>query len=328
MADLTPFDRSQPQPVPLVPLSGGGWYGMHLLSSLTSFVGRAQEVAAIVELVRQRDVRLVTLTGPGGVGKTRLALAVASELGAHFADGVRVVPLAPIQEPDLVGPTIAQALGVRDVDGQTLTERLAIVLRDAELLLVVDNFEHLLGGAPFVGDLLRACPRLAVLATSRERLRLGGEREFPVLPLPLPERSALGAAEALGENAAIRLFVERAREVEPAFALTGENAAAVAEVCRRLDGLPLAIELAAARSKVLPPEALLRRLERRLPLLVGGSRDAPARQRTLRDAIAWSHDLLEPKEQALFRRLAVFVGGFTLEAAEVVAGGGGGGGGG
>jgi predicted ATPase/DNA-binding CsgD family transcriptional regulator len=295
--------------------------GAPLPAPLTSFVGREREVAEVADLLRRPDVRLVTLTGPGGVGKTRLALAVAAELAPDFADGAAFVPLAPLADPALVLPTVAAALGVREAGDRPPAAGLVEALRERALLLVLDNFEHVLAAAPPVADLLAGCPGLRVLATSRVRLRLRGEREVPVQPLGLPDPERLPSVEELAEIEAARLFVERARDVRPGFALTEANAAAVSEICRRLDGLPLALELAAARTKVLPPAALLTRLERRLPLLTGGAADLPYRQRTLRDTIAWSHDLLSPEEQALFRRLAVFAGGCSLEAAEAAAGG-------
>jgi predicted ATPase/class 3 adenylate cyclase len=289
----------------------------------TPFIDREREVPAVRGLLARQEVRLLTLTGPAGTGKTRLALQVAAEALDEFADGVYFVPLAPISDPGLVVPAVAQALGVREVAGHALVEGLHEALRARpRLLLVLDNFEQVLGAAPRVAALLAACPRLNVLVTSRAVLHLAGEHDFPVPPLTLPERRTLPPLERLAQYEAVRLLLERARAALPDFAITDANAPAVAEICHRLDGLPLALELAAARVRHLSPQALLARLERRLPLLTGGPRDLPARHRTLRGAIAWSYDLLGPEEQALFRRLAVFAGGCTLEAAEAVCGAG------
>ncbi|CAA9541854.1 MAG: Adenylyl cyclase class-3/4/guanylyl cyclase / Disease resistance domain-containing protein / Tetratricopeptide repeat-containing protein / Transcriptional regulator, LuxR family, partial [uncultured Thermomicrobiales bacterium] len=284
----------------------------------TSFVGREREVAAVRDLVRQDGVRLVTLTGPGGVGKTRLALEVASDLGQAFADGVCFVALAPLADAALVPAAIAGALGLREAGDRPLAERLAAFLATQDLLLLLDNVEGVVAAAPAVAMLLAACPRVTVLATSRVPLNVTGEQRFPVPPLALPDPARVRSAAEVAEVAAVRLFCARARAVRPDFALTDEDAAAVAAVCARLDGLPLAIELAAARSTVLPPSALLARLSPSLGHLTGGPRDQPDRLRTLRGAIAWSHDLLSADERALFRRLAVFAGGCTLEAAEAV----------
>jgi predicted ATPase len=260
----------------------------------------------------------VTFTGPGGTGKTRLALQVTAELLDQFAEGVFFVDLAPIREPGLVAATIAQTLGVREEAGKPLIDVLKAHLRDKQLLLLLDNFEQVLAAAPEVSDLLASCPRLKVLVTSRSALNLRGEHELPVPPLSLPDPAHLPPLAALSQYAAVELFIQRAVAVQPEFAVTNESAPAVAEICHRLDGLPLAIELAAARIRLFPPESLLARLGSRLKLLTEGARDLPARQQTLRRAIGWSYDLLGKTEQCLFRRLSVFIGGWTLEAAEAV----------
>jgi predicted ATPase/transcriptional regulator with XRE-family HTH domain len=281
-----------------------------------ALVGRSEEVAALAALL-EGGARLVTVTGPGGVGKTRLALAVAHGMTRQCAGGAWLVDLAPLRDPASVPAAVAHVLGVRQAGSQPILNTLIGALRERELVVVLDNCEHLLGAAPAVAALVAACPGLRVVATSRERLRLAAEREFPLGPLALSP-APLSGAGVPAVSPAVALFAERARAVSPGFVLTGDNVAAVAEVCRRLDGLPLAIELAAARVKLLPPPALLARLRERLQLLTGGARDLPARQRTMRDAIAWSHELLDGAEQALFRRLSVFVGGCTLEAVEAL----------
>jgi predicted ATPase len=281
-------------------------------------IDREQELAQAKTLLQEEDVGLVTLTGPGGVGKTRLAIQVAAELASQFADGVAFVSLASLKDPDLVELTVARALQVSEANGQSIGERLLEYLRPRQLLLLLDNAEQLLSAAPLATRLLDAAPRLTLLVTSREPLRVRDERVVPVLPLALPDTEHLPDLATLAQVPAVALFVERVREVKPDFALTADNAQAIAEICRRLDGLPLALELAAARSTVLPPEALLARLEQRLPLLTRGARDLPQRQQTLRNTIAWSYDLLDESDKALFRRLAVFAGDFTLEAAEAV----------
>jgi predicted ATPase len=293
--------RPAPVPVPRSPL-----------------IDREQEVALVRDLLQREDVGLVTLTGTGGVGKTRLAIQVAADLASRFADGVAFVSLASLKDPELVELTVARALGVSDADGQSIGERLREYLRPRQLLLLLDNAEQLLSAAPLATRLLDAAPRLTLLVTSREPLRVRDERVVPVLPLALPDAESLPDLDTLAQVPAVALFVERVREVKPDFVLTADNAQAVAEICRRLDGLPLALELAAARSTVLPPAALLARLAHRLPLLTHGARDVPQRQQTLRNTIAWSYDLLNESDKALFRRLAVFVGDFTLEAVEAV----------
>jgi predicted ATPase len=287
----------------------------------TPMVGRETELKAARALLLRTDVRLVTLLGPGGIGKSRIALELAATLQQDFSDGVVFVPLAAIGDPALFVPTVAHALGLRETGGKPLLESLKETLRDKELLLVLDNFEQLLEAAPLVAELLAAAPGLEVLVTSRAALRLSGEHEFPVPPLSLPEAREEADVERLSQSEAVRLFVERAQAVKPDFALTGENAAAVAEITRRLDGLPLALELAAARLRMLPPQALLARMARRLALLTGGARDLPLRQRTLKGTIDWSYSLLDEGEKLLLARLAVFSGGSALQAAESVCGG-------
>jgi predicted ATPase/class 3 adenylate cyclase len=285
----------------------------------TPFLGRERETSDVVSLLQRNDVHLLTLGGPGGTGKTRLALQAAADLLDDFADGVFFVPLASLTDPALVLSTIASTLGVHEEGGQPLAERFRDFLVTKQLLLVLDNLEHLVDAAPAIGELLATSPRLKVLATSRMPLRLRGEREYPVPSLGLPRRKPPPPPEQLSQYEAVRLFIDRAQAVKPDFTISNENAPALAEICHRLDGLPLAIELAAARVRMLPPPAMLARLEQRLPLLTGGARDAPARQQTLRNTIAWSYDLLEPEEQQLFRRLAVFAGGASFEAVEAVA---------
>ncbi len=285
---------------------------------LTSLIGREREIAAVGALLCDKGGQLVTLVGPGGVGKTRLALRVAAEVADNFPDGVTFVSLAPISDPHAVGSTIAQALSMRGAGNGSLMDRLSAHLSDRRLLLVLDNFEQVSEAAPLVAELLGVCPNLNILATSRGSLRVSGERQYQVPPLALDPPRQTSSAGQPAESEAIRLFVERAQAVNPDFVLTPGSAMAAGEICRRLDGLPLAIELAGAGVKMLQPEAMLMRLDRRLPLLTGGPRDMPARQQTLRAAIAWGYDLLSPMEQALFRWLAVFVGGCPLTGAEAV----------
>ena len=302
-----------------------------LPTPLTSFIGRDRELAEVKRLMSV--ARLVTLTGPGGSGKTRLALQVAADLLDDFTDGVFFVDLSPITDPALIVSRVAQTLEVREQRVQPLLDTLKDALREKQTLLLLDNFEQVVEGAPLVADLLVAAVKVRVLATSREALRLRGEHEYPVMPLPAPRSGASSLMDdsggyspsgfmitpaSLSHYPAAALFIERAKAVKPDFQLTDANAPAVAEICRRLDGLPLAIELAAARIRVLPPEAMLAHLDHRMKFLAGGPRDLQARQQTLQNTIAWSYDLLSPAEQRFFSRIGVFVGGFTVEAAQAV----------
>jgi predicted ATPase/DNA-binding XRE family transcriptional regulator len=287
---------------------------------LTQIIGRERELQELSGLVG-RGARLLTLTGPGGVGKTRLAVQVAEHLSEIYPDGVVFVALAPLLDTTLVVPTVARTLGLVDAGGQLPLDTLRAYLRDRRLLLVLDNFEHVAEAAPEVAKLSASCPDLALLISSRAPLRVRGEQEYPVAPLALPDLERVPEVADVSGNPAIELFVERARAVAPGFGLTRANATAVAAICRRLDGLPLAIELAAPRIRTLSPTALLARLDPVLPLLTGGARDLPERQRTMEATIRWSYELLGLEEQELFRSISVFASGFWLEAAEAVGAG-------
>ena len=304
-------DPRLPQAFP--PLRTAAIHRSNLPLRLASLIGRERDLESLRALARRPAVRLITLTGAGGTGKTSLALQAAREIENEFEGGAHLVELHAIRAPELVLPAIAQALGVREAAGQSLSAYLA----PKALLLVLDNFEQVVDGAGTLAELLAQAPCIKLIVTSREPLHVAGENLFPVLPLALPE-GRRGADPDVANCASVQLFVERAKTADPAFELTGRNASAVAELCIRLDGLPLAIELAAARVPLLPPEAILARLSDPLKLLTGGARDLPRRQQTLRSTIAWSYDLLEPHERTLFARLGTFAGGFTLEAAESV----------
>jgi predicted ATPase/serine/threonine protein kinase len=303
----TPARESEPRPNNLPP-------------QRTAFIGREREADDLRQLLGRADVHLLTLTGPGGIGKTRLALQVAGEIAGQFPGGVCFVGLSAIGEQGLIASAIAQAMGVRETGNSSAQENLMEYLGglSQSILLVLDNFEHLIAAAPMVAQMLTVCPKLKVVVTSQAPLHIYGEHEFPVPPLALPDPKSILRPEVLSRLPAIALFVERAQAVKHQFAFTNENAAAVAAICSRLDGLPLAIELAAARIKLLSPSAMLARLESRLNLLTGGARDLPTRQQTLRNTVDWSYGLLNGAEQTLFRRLSVFSGGCTLEAIEAV----------
>jgi predicted ATPase/DNA-binding CsgD family transcriptional regulator len=308
-------ERTAGQPIDIESLQTDRY---KLPAQLTTFIGREREVGAVCSLLRRPEIRLVTLTGTGGVGKTRLGLQIATELRDTFSDGTFFISLAPITDPDLVVPAIAESLGIREIGGRILLDLLKAYLYDKCLLLLLDNFEQILAAAALLTDLLTVCPRLKMLVTSRAALHIRGEQEYDVPPLALPDSTQLPDLATLSQYEAVTLFLQRAQAIKPEFRISDANAYTIAEICVRLDGLPLAIELAAARLKLLPPQALLARLEHRLAVLTGGSRDAPLRQQTLRNTIAWSYHLLDAREQQLFRRISVFVGGCTLEAVEAV----------
>ncbi len=288
----------------------------HFSTTLTSFVGREEATHTVCELLGRAQIHLLTLTGTGGVGKTRLGLQVAAESASDFSDGIAFVPLASVHRSEQVIPLIAHTLGLRESEGHPLFEHVKAFLREKQMLLFLDNFEHLSAVAPLLGSLLLACPYLKMLVTSRTTLHIQGEYEFAVPPLALPDMQQGQSREVIIQSPAVELFVQRAQAVKSSFELTEENAVSVADICIRLDGIPLALELAAARTKILPPQVLLSRLSSRLSVLTGGGQDVSVRQKSMRDTLVWSYDLLSTAEQALFRRMAVFVHGCSLEAVE------------
>jgi predicted ATPase/class 3 adenylate cyclase len=291
----------------------------NLPSEVTEFVGRTREIVEVKRILE--TTRLLTLAGPGGTGKTRLALRVANEVLSSYSGGVYFVALDAIRDPVRVIAAIGRAIGVNETDARPIFDVLAEHLAQKELLLILDNFEQVLDAAPLISKLLSSCPRLRVLVTSRAILRIAGERVYEVLPLDLPATESTASLAAMAKTSSVDLFVRRARAVQPGFELTPENAAAVTKIVTQVDGLPLAIELAAVRTRLFPPAVLAKRLDHRFKTLSGGLRDASSHHRTLRDTIAWSYELLAPEEQAVFRRLGIFAGGFTIDAAELVAAG-------